>query len=77
MPRYSIDDRVRIDIPDTTDPDFDEFHGCEAVIVDVIEDDAGMETGDARDSRLYRLELEDGTVGDFRARDLRPPFEEE
>ena len=42
-------DRVRIDIPDEDDPDF-QWHGEHGVIIDIIEDDAGLATGDARDS---------------------------
>lgn len=68
-------DRVQIDIPDTEDPDYDRFHRRHGQVVDVLEDDAGQETGDERDSILYRVELDDDEVADFRWRDLRPIVE--
>jgi hypothetical protein len=72
MQRFSEGDRVRVDIPDETDPDHDEYHGRHGKVVAVLEDDAGRTTGDERDSLLFRVELEDGGVEDFRWRDLRP-----
>lgn len=72
MKRFEPDDQVRIDIPDETDPDHDRYHGRLGTVVAVGTDDAGATTGDERDSTLYRVELEDGTVADFRWRDLRP-----
>jgi hypothetical protein len=65
-------DRVRIDIPDRDDPDFERFHGEQGVIVDILDDNAETETGDTRDSQLYRVELDMGETMDFRWRDLRP-----
>ena len=67
-----IGDPVRIDIPDETDPDHDQYHGATGEIIGTIDDDAGIETGDERDSQLYRVELSNGSVRDFRWRDLRP-----
>lgn len=72
MKRFEVGDQVRIDIPDQDDPDFDEYHGQTGEIIGVIEDDAGLQTGDERDSHVYRVELSNGSVGDFRWRDLRP-----
>lgn len=72
MQRFSEGDRIRIDIPDERDPDHDRFHGAEGEIEMVLGDDAGAETGDPRDDALFRVELEDGEVADFRWRDLRP-----
>ena len=72
MEQFNEDDRVRVDIPDTTDPDFDRYHGQKGRIVDVLHDNAGVETGDQRDNTLYRVRLEDEGVADFRWRDLRP-----
>jgi ribosomal protein L21E len=74
MPRFETGDRVRIDIPDETDTDHDAFHGEHGTITDVIEDDAGEITGSESDSRLYRIEVEEGGTHDFRERDLRPPI---
>lgn len=67
-------DRVRIDIPDETDPDYDVFHGQHGTVVDRFTDDAARETGDDRDMDIYRIEFEDGSTDDFRWRDLRPPI---
>lgn len=65
-------DRVRIDIPDQDDPDFKRFHGEQGVVIDVLNDAAGTETGDIRDSKLYRVKLDMGETMDCRWRDLRP-----
>lgn len=69
-------DHVRIDIPNHDDPDFERFHGEQGVIVNILDDAAGSETGDPRDSQLYRVELDGGETMDFRWRDLRPSFGE-
>ena len=53
-------DRVRVDIPNKDDPDFDHFHGEYGVITAVLNDDAGFETENTRDSWLYQLELDLG-----------------
>lgn len=73
MQRFTVGDRVRIDIPDESDPDHERLHGEVGEIVQVLEDDAGTETGDARDSTLYRVALagQEPTV-DVRWRDVRP-----
>jgi len=68
----NLGDDIRIDIPDTSDPDFDRYHGQTGEIIEVLEDSAGIETGDERDSTIYRVELEDGERADFRWRDIRP-----
>jgi ribosomal protein L21E len=71
--QFEEGDRVRIDIPDKTDPDYDRLHGRYGEIVAILEDDAGAVTGDARDAVLYRVHLDDGTETDVRWRDLRQP----
>lgn len=63
---------VRVDIPDTADPDFEQYHRRRGTIVAIVEDDAGKLTGDDRDDVLYRVEFNDGEQQDFRWRDLRP-----
>lgn len=68
MQRFSEGDRVRVDIPHTTDSDHDRLHGRHGTVTNVIQDAAG----DERDSILYQVELEDGTSMDFRWPDLRP-----
>lgn len=69
---YDEGDRVRIDIPDTDDPDF-RYHRQQGEIVEVIKDEASSTSGDERDNEIYRVELDSGEVIDFRWRDLRPP----
>ncbi len=77
MRRFSLGDRVRIDIPDETDPDH-QWHGEHGLVIDIIEDDAGLETGDERDSVIYRIGLEDHDITiDARWRDIRPPIDED
>jgi ribosomal protein L21E len=72
--RFGEGDRVRIDIPDETDPDH-RYHAAHGEIVTVVTDDAGTVTGDERDSKLYRIELPSGETVDLRWRDIRPPLE--
>ena len=72
MSRFTEGDRIRVDIPDKTDPDHDQYHGNHGEIISVIDDDAGTTTGDERDGSLYRVELSNGQTADFRWRDLRP-----
>jgi len=70
--RFDTGDRVRIDIPDETDPDHDRLHGCRGTVVNIISDDAGAVTDDEREGYLFCVELEDGEIVDVRWRDLRP-----
>ena len=42
MQRFSTGDRVRVDIPDETDPDHDQYHGEHGQVVGVLSDDAGL-----------------------------------
>lgn len=72
MTPYEPGDDIRIDIPDTDDPDFREYHGRKGTVVAIIADDASTLTGDERDDRLFRVEFENGECRDFRWRDLRP-----
>lgn len=74
MNRFSPGDRVRIDIPDSSDPDH-RYHAQHGEIVGVTQDDAGETTGDERDSYLYRVQLDSGQEIDLRWRDVRPPIE--
>lgn len=71
--RFTTGDRVRVDIPDESDPDHEQYHDRHGTVFAIIEDDAAVEIGDERDSIIYRVELENGTASDFRWRDLRPP----
>ncbi|TQQ81906.1 hypothetical protein [Halonotius roseus] len=72
MQRFTVDDDVRIDIPTEDDPDHERYHRRRGEVVGVLQDDAGEATGDARDNIMYRVELENGEVAEFRWRDLRP-----
>jgi ribosomal protein L21E len=74
MPQFIEGDRVRVDIPDETDPDH-RLHGEHGTVVSVLQDDAGTTTGDERDDLIYRVELDEGQNIDLRWRDLRPPIE--
>lgn len=68
-----VGDRVRIDIPDETDPDF-RHHGDNGEVIAVIEDEASSVTGGRQDDNLYRIHLDSGDTIDVRRRDLRPPI---
>ena len=72
MRRFSTGDKVRIDIPDESDPDHERLHDLCGTVVEVISDDAGAVTGDEREGYLFRVELDDGSTVDVRWRDLRP-----
>ncbi len=76
MPEFEMGDRVRIDIPDEADPDFQSFHGRHGEVVDVLTDDASAITGREEDAVLYRVRFRSGDVMDFRTRDLRPPLDD-
>lgn len=75
MDGFAEGDQVRVDIPDETDPDYDQYHGEHGTITRILEDDAGRTTGDERDATIYRIEFSSGEIADFRWRDLRPPIE--
>jgi ribosomal protein L21E len=75
MEQFTEGDRVRVDIPDETDPDHEQYHGEQGTVVASLEDHAEKVTGNERDAVLFRLELESGETADFRWRDLRPPLE--
>jgi hypothetical protein len=61
-------DRVRIDIPDETDPDHKLYHGKHGEVISVISDDT-------EDSDIYRIDLDTGGTFDARIWDLRPPID--
>jgi ribosomal protein L21E len=74
MKEFEEGDRVRVDIPDVTDPDHEQYHGEHGTVRALIEDDAEEVTGSEQDSTLYRVELENKETTDFRRNDLRPPL---
>lgn len=75
MDTFGVGDRVRVDIPDESDPDHDAYHGLHGTITKMLNDDLDQLTGDKQDSSIYRVELETGENADFRKRNLRPPIE--
>lgn len=75
MERLTEGTRVRIDIPDESDPDHDQYHGVHGEVIKTIEDDAGKLAGDREDGVIYRIRLESGATSDFRQADLRPSFD--
>ena len=75
MSEFHVGDRVRIDLPDETDPDHDRYHGEHGQIVDTFEDDASTLTGDDRDSIIYRVQFSNGEELDLRHQAIRPPME--
>lgn len=44
--RFKISDEVRADIPDETDPNHETYYGRRSEIVEILSDNAGLETGD-------------------------------
>ncbi len=62
MHQYRLADRVRIDIPDETDPDF-EYHGEHGMIL-------------SRESGVYKVALEDySIVMEVTPAEVRPPLD--
>jgi len=75
MSEFHVGDRVRIDIPDETDHNHDRYHGEYGQIVDILADEAGMLTGDDRDSTIYRVQFSTGEELDLHHQSIRPPIE--
>ncbi len=75
MSEYDVGDRVRVDIPDETDPDHDQYHGEHGQVVDILEDEAGTLTDDDRDSIIYRVQFSSGEELDLRHQSIRPPIQ--
>ena len=70
-----MDDCIRFDIPDETDPDHQAYHGKHGRVVAIVSDNADTLTADERDAQLYRVTFDSGETADFRWRDLRPPID--
>jgi len=75
MSQYDVGERVRIDIPDETDPDNEQYHGEHGQIADILEDEAGSLTGDERGSTIYRVAFSTGGEIDPQHQLIRPPIE--
>lgn len=57
MSQYAVGGRVRIDIPDETDLDDEQYHGEHGQITNILEDATGSLTGEKRDSIIYPFVL--------------------
>ena len=75
MSQYDVGERVRIDIPDESDPDHEQYHGEHGQIADILEDEAGSLTGDERGSTIYRVAFSTGGEIDPQHQLIRPPIE--
>lgn len=54
MKQFSEGDRVRIDVPDTSDPDYAMYHGDHGTVVNILLDEADAVTGDDCDAFIYQ-----------------------
>jgi ribosomal protein L21E len=69
--RYEKDDRVRVYL-DETDPE-SRHNGKTGVVIDVLQDSLGEETGREVDSYSYQIQVDGDTIDVwFRHRDLVP-----
>lgn len=75
MPEYHAGNRVRIDIPDATNRNHDQYHGKHGQIVEILKDESDTLTVDQRDSIIYQIQLSDGEKIDVRHHAIRPPIE--
>lgn len=74
--RWTRGDRVRVDIPDETDPDHRRFHGRHGRVIAVIPIASSGETEDEPWTLKYRVAFDGGGYADLRWYDLRPPIVE-
>ena len=63
MSGFTTGDRVRVDIPDTIDPDHDRYHGLHGTVVEVLEDDVSEFTDDDRDAVITERSEVSGVGG--------------
>lgn len=71
MQRFDEGERVRVNITNREDPDYD-YHRELGTVVKTVEDDVSSVTGDERDGILYFINLDEGEEICLRWRDLRP-----
>lgn len=76
MPQFRLGDRVCIDLSHTTDPHFDQCHGRHGRVIQLVVDPATGFGETAQEAPLYRVKFPDGSVHNFRERQLRHPVEE-
>ena len=72
MKQFKIGDRVRVDIPEKDDPDHERLRQKHGTVLEILEDNAGQETGDVRNSYLFSVEIDDDSIENLRWRGLRP-----
>ena len=72
--RWSEGDRVRVDIPDETDPDHRRFHGRHGRVIAIVPRCSSGEAEADPDRSKYRVEFDGGGYADLRWYDLRPPI---
>lgn len=70
---FGVGDRVRIDIPDETDPKH-EYHGKNGEIIGFYPGNQESRRESGQRIRLYRVELDIGDIVDVDGRALRPPI---
>lgn len=72
--KWSPGDRVRVDIPDETDPDHRRHHGRHGRVIATI---SSSPDGDGDPEQVtYRVAFDGGGFADLRFFDLRPPIVE-
>lgn len=67
--RFVPGDRVRVDVPDETDPDHRRYHGRHGQVIAIIPDDQVDE-----ERRRFRVEFDVEGYADFPYWKLRPPI---
>jgi len=75
MAEFSTGGAVRIDIPDKTDPDHDQYHGNHGHIIDVVKSEITTITGKQIEGSRYRVRLPDGEELELPAHAIRPPIQ--
>lgn len=75
MPDYHAGDRVKIDLPNESNPNHDPYHEEHGTIVDSLEDDSNTLGGDEQDSNIYRIHLDAGEKLEIRHLVIRPPIQ--
>lgn len=71
MSILQVGDKVKVNIPDSSDPDH-RYHGEIGTVTAIIVDDLGQLTGHSNDDYLYSVEFYNQSLGsmDFRHQDL-------
>lgn len=52
MRRFDVGDRVRVDLPNESDPDHDAYHGRHGTVAAIIDDDGTFRPGDKAEEYL-------------------------